>query len=735
MRIFMSYSRNVAASAAGLFAVSLSALPQLAWSADADAQALEEVIVTATFRQQSLLEMPGSATVLTASTLHEAGQQHIEDVLGLIPNLNWAGGSSRPRYFQIRGIGEREQYEGAPNPSVGFLIDDIDFSGLGMAATLFDVEQIEVLRGPQGTRYGANALAGLISVRGKAPEQETHASAELGVGNYGEREIGASATGPVESLSSAWRLSLRQYHSDGFMANSYLHRDDTNDRNEFSGRFKWQWQIDNDSTLDATLLQANLHNGYDAWAIDNTRTTLSDKPGQDSQRSSGVSLKYNGKLADELRLTVTGAFGDTHSIHAYDGDWGNTQSWQELMHNWAIDNGVSGNAWQDFVYDYVYRADRYRDTRSVDVRLASEHQDSLNWLVGAYVLNLREHISELSQGTYADPVAYDYFSDTDDYLDSRYRATSTALYGQLDGQLLKRWRWSAGLRGEQRNARDQDQRASLDAPPPSVAESRNESMWGGQVSLSYQMAAKASSYLSVSRGYKAGGFNLGYASDAAPAFAAETLMGYELGYKRQAQSGRWYVDADVFYQQRTNMQVLDSKQLVAGDPNSFVFYTTNVGAGYNAGLEASLQVVLTNAVDVGGSLGLLRTRSDAYVLGDGTVVPAREQAHAPEYTANVYAAWHAASGWFTRADVSAKDDFYYSNAPSTQRSFAYTLTNIKAGYQRDQWSVSASVRNVFNQDTIVRAFEFGNEPPDFSDALYLQHGEPRQAGVSASWSF
>ena len=99
-------------------------------------------------------------TVLDAKTLHEAGQQNFEDVMALVPNLNWAGDTSLPRYFQIRGIGELQQYQGAPNPSVGFLIDDIDFSGLGMAATLFDVDQIEVLHGPQSTIYGANALGG-----------------------------------------------------------------------------------------------------------------------------------------------------------------------------------------------------------------------------------------------------------------------------------------------------------------------------------------------------------------------------------------------------------------------------------------------------------------------------------------------------------------------------------------------------------------------------------------------
>ena len=83
--------------------------------------------------------MPASVTVLGQATLQAAGLQHFGDVLGLVPNLNWSGGTSRPRYFQLRGIGELEQYQGAPNPSVGFLIDDIDLSGVGMPATLFDV--------------------------------------------------------------------------------------------------------------------------------------------------------------------------------------------------------------------------------------------------------------------------------------------------------------------------------------------------------------------------------------------------------------------------------------------------------------------------------------------------------------------------------------------------------------------------------------------------------------------
>src|ERR1700754_3324650 len=104
---------------------------------------LQEIVVTA-LRDTALKDMPASVTIIDAPVIHEAGVQHLEELLPLIPNLNWSGGSSRPRYFQIRGIGELDQYQGAPNPSVGFLIDDIDFSGVGSAATLFDLGKVEV---------------------------------------------------------------------------------------------------------------------------------------------------------------------------------------------------------------------------------------------------------------------------------------------------------------------------------------------------------------------------------------------------------------------------------------------------------------------------------------------------------------------------------------------------------------------------------------------------------------
>ena len=264
--------------------------------------------------------------MLNESTLRDAGQQHFEDVLPLVPNLNWAGDTSRPRYFQIRGIGELQQYQGAPNPSVGFLIDDIDFSGLGSAATLFDVDHIEVLRGPQGTLYGANALAGLIYVKSADPADTFGGRAEVDAGDYNEHSYGAVLTGPVSALDSAFRLAVQQYTSDGFYHNAYLGRSNTDNRDELTLRGKWLYQPTEDWHVLLTLMRTQINNGYDAFAIDNSRTTESDNPGADRQYSTGISARSTYSGWGSATLTTIATYADTKVNYGFDGDWGNPVS-------------------------------------------------------------------------------------------------------------------------------------------------------------------------------------------------------------------------------------------------------------------------------------------------------------------------------------------------------------------------------------------------------------------------
>ena len=405
---------------------------------DAASGELTEIVVTATLRSTPAADVPASVTVLDRRTLSDAGRTNLEDVLGLIPNLNWAGDTSLPRYFQLRGIGELEQYQGAPNPSVGFLIDDIDFSGLGTAGTLYDIDQVDVLRGPQPTRYGANALAGLIYMRSAEPTEVPYGRIDLEGGDYGTNSQGAVVSGPVDSLDSGFRLAAQRYDTNGYYHNLYLNRDDTNRQDEYTYRAKWVFTPSERLRIELAAMQVDIDNGYDAYAIDNSRNTESDQPGVDSQHSTGVSVHAHYRASDAVGFTAIATYARSIIKYSYDGDWGNPVLWAPVA----------------TVYQYSEIQNRDRTTRTLELRLGTDASGGFDWLVGVYGNELDESLIDLSIGDYQ-PLGTppDPASDQDnDVIDSGYRARNIAVFGKLDGDLSPDLRWSAGLRGERWSA-------------------------------------------------------------------------------------------------------------------------------------------------------------------------------------------------------------------------------------------------------------------------------------------
>jgi iron complex outermembrane recepter protein len=675
---------------------------------------LDEIVVTATLRSVSLEEMPGSVSVLSGATLRDAGQEHFEDVLPLVPNLNWAGDTSRPRYFQIRGIGELQQYQGAPNPSVGFLIDDIDFSGLGSAATLFDVDHIEVLHGPQGTLYGANALAGLIYVKSADPSNTFGGRAEFDVGDYNERSYGAVLTGPVSSLDSAFRLAVQRYTSDGFYHNAYLGRSNTDNRDELTLRGKWRFEPNDDWRVDLTLLRAQIDNGYDAFAIDNSRTTESDHPSVDRQYSTGFSARST-YLGWGPTLTTIATYADTKVNYGFDGDWGNPILWSPYT--------------DDATEDQL----RHRSTRSLEIRLSDtptpETAHGISWLFGVYAFELRESLTDTSAATYVDPFDATQNSDSLTVVSSRYRSRNGAVYGQLDGNFSERARWSVGLRGERHTSNYNDDTTNLDAPPTMNNFGPSDNLWGGQASIDYTVADGQHVYALIARGYKASGFNL---SPGLPAdqlqFGPESDLNFEIGHKAQMSDGRLRIETSLFYMVRHNEQLLTGEQLDPSNPDTFIFFTGNAKSGFNYGLESTLSWAAAKSLEFGGSLGLLQSEYHGFVQ-NGETLPDRALPHAPPWQAAVNATWRDPRGPYARLDVTGTGSFFYDLPPNDTRSSAYGLVNGKLGWDASRWEVYLWGRNLLNKNYTVRGFFFGDEPPDFPNKLYVQLGEPRNWGM------
>jgi iron complex outermembrane recepter protein len=706
----------VEAVAAVAAAVALALPPAAgAQSAARAGAALEEIVVTAEFREVDAQALPRSVSVLDRDVLESATLQHFEEVTLLVPNLNWSGEGSRARYFQLRGIGELEQYEGAPNPSVGFLIDDIDFSALGGVATLFDVDRVEVLRGPQGTRYGANALGGLIYMRSAAPPEDFAADFELTGGNDDTRAIGAAAGGPL-GANAGYRVSVHRYESNGFRDNVFLGRDDTYGRDELTTRAKFRWTPSERVDVEATALYLDLDNGYDAWAVDNGFTVYSDNPGRDAQRSVAGSVRVAASFDRFDVVSITGV-NDTDATYSFDADWGNA------------------DYWAPFVYDYVSVTERQRRTYNQEVRLLSEPGAIANgrgeWLVGAYVLDLDESNDRRTVGVYDDaffctPCALD------ERVETQYDATNFALFGQIDLSLTERAALTAGLRWERRAADYGDTFGNRFEP--------TDRMLGGEVALSWDFSDDWMTYLRLARGYKAGGFNVSFAGvdfdqvdNVTPEqieFDAESLLSFEAGVKGVWLDGRLRGELGVFESRRDDQQIKIPMQLTLGDPSSFLFLTENAERGRHRGLETSVAWQATDALTLSASVGLLDTKIERFSLYPG--LEGREQAHAPRRSFGLAAEYRPAGGWWGRLDLMGRGDFYFDYGHDAT-SDDYTLVNVSVGREWGAWSATLWARNLLDEEYAVRGFFFGNEPPDFPDTLYTRLGDPRHVGLTLKY--
>ena len=308
---------------------------------------LAPVIVASDLWESPLARIPASVTVFDEAALRDAAVRHFGDLADRIPNLTFTGATSRPRYFQIRGVGENSQYEGeTPDATVRFLVDDLDFTGLGTIGGAFDVRQAEVLRGPQAGAFGANAAGGVVRLLTNAPTPFWTGQVEASMGGDALRSGGFAVGGPLSSGKPEQlmaRLALHQSNNDGFRRNVTLSRD-TNTRDEFSARLRltanpsplWRW--------DAAFLYADFHNGFDEFALNNNgRLTYSDRPGRDEQRSRAASLRGTFIGLVGARLTSVTSASTTQSRYSYDDDWtaASYQGFSDLQRDRTVFNQES----------------------------------------------------------------------------------------------------------------------------------------------------------------------------------------------------------------------------------------------------------------------------------------------------------------------------------------------------------------------------------------------------------
>lgn len=670
-------------------------------TSDSTPSDIERVIVSGDFRQTTLDQLSASATILDQERLRSRQPSHIDSVLNSIPNVNFAAGASRGRFVQIRGIGERSQFAEPINPSVSFIVDEFDFSGLAAAGLIFDTKQLEVYRGPQATLYGTGALAGAVKLSSNDVGSDAPDYVEARIGNKESYRV-EGATGDDINTDWAYRVALVHNRSDGFVENTFLNRSDTANIDETALRFAVEGSVDERTTLALTYRWYDIDNGYDAFSLDNDNKTLSDEPGFDEHQTHAVSARSTtNTAAGDFILIATHA---SHNIaYGYDEDWTFTG-----FHPWGYTS-----------FDAYYRD---VETQTGEMRFVSSDSAALfdgmtDWTIGVFYKSTEEKL--LRQYTYLDS----------DFA-SEYTPTTTAIYAQTESRLNENLVLVAGLRVENYDFDYADNNQ--------LTRAFDTTMVGGKVALQYTQGNHFY-YGSISRGYKGAGFNPdSRVNDNQRFFDEEYNWNYEVGVKGPLFTPDLIARAAIFYMDRKDTQVSDFDVITRDDGTAgFVDIIDNADLGTNKGAELELSWIASDAWQLDASVGYLSATFEGYTLADGTEVSEQRQAQSPKWTANLYSEYALTDNMLWRVDVDYKSEYRFSDghdvtSPST------TLVNSEIVVLHGDWQTSLWVQNAFDREYYTRGFGgFSNDPRDeyAFDEPYYQIGNGRQFGVTVKYAF
>ena len=671
-------------------------------SASYETEELAPVVVTADIWETPISEISASTTVISSDQIEASGSQHFEDLINSIPNVSWTGGTSRPRYIQIRGIGENSQFEGeTPDSSVRFLMDDIDLTGLGTVGSLFDAEQVEVLRGAQSGAHGVNAAGGIIKVVSAEPTADWTGKAEFSLGEFGLYSGGVAIGGPLAGEELTFRLSTYNLVEDGYRENVFLNRDDTNDRDEQTTRLKLRWKPSVDFQLDTTFIYADTENGYDEFTLNNAPIeTYSDQPGEDAQETLGVSVRASYEGWDSIELVSISQYNTNDSIYSFDGDWG------------AGDSAAAPftSAYTDFL-----NLERERDVISQEIRFNSkETSDALGlidrWTVGFYAHSLEE----------------DSFAvwESGAIWDTEYDAQSLSIYGQATHEFSEQTRIELKLRAEQFDV-DVAAEGDFYGTPFGYALSFDDTLYGGSVTLAHDFSDTTLGHVSINRGYKAGGAstpNFTAATDIL--YDTEILWTYEAGLKMSFFEESVMAGVNVFFIDRSDAQFRDSQ----GSGSFFDFITVNGDSAQHYGLEADAKWYLSENWTLSGAIGLLDAERDPYLDG-GSLVESRELSNAPSYTYSARVDFRLENGFYANVEAQGSDSYFESNSHDEQRE-SYATVNGAIGFKYDNWDLTLWGRNLFDEGYQDRVFFFSN---GYGAQRYEAAAAPRQIGATLKY--
>ena len=732
------------------------------------ARTLEEIVVTARRREESLQDVPTSVAVISSEEILARGEANFDVIGQIVPNVHFesAGGTSgveSPVVF-VRGMGQAD-FIIVEDPAVGLYLDGV-FMGrmVGQASDLVDVERIEVLRGPQGTLFGRNTIGGAINIVSKKPDDEFGASIKLAAGEDGHIEARGTVNVPLNGDWGA-RLSAFGREMDGYVdALQYdgyeLGSEDIwGTRLMVSGTVGEQLSVDfsfdyaKDTSTPGAIVPLN---GIGVW--DGQQKA---GPGQPGAFGNFWNVFYSGDPGS--CLTPAGQAGnpscygpvwnagqyETNSVftdlqgNAIEADqdikvWGANLTLGMEFEAAALKSITSYREFDIFLFNdldfspHIVFANTHpeysQEQFSQELQLTGAGIDNrLNYVVGAYyfkedgvedIFNQIAHVPAISGGPPAN-----FFQNLARHIDNE----SWALYGQLTFDITEALHLTVGTRytESEKDFVMITERVTATTVQPGLLKTKEHTP---MASLSYDVGERSMVYFTYSEGYRDGGFPArftGVVPIPLPNYEPEFVENYEVGYKTTLLDGRLRANVAAFLMEYTDMQISATSLLPNVGDNTTKF---NLGDATYKGFEIELTALVTDNFTLGVNVGHLDDEIDSLVGGglisSGILITEdHDLPFSPSWTLAITAAYDFAlpngAVLTLRGDYSTKDDFY-TRTENTLEAFTddYEMLNASLTYRSpdQKWSLGVRARNLtdefyFESRTTFSAFQMGFGKP------------------------
>ena len=756
----MSSPRGRGIAALTTVMAAIAAVPARAQTAPpAQTGDIQEIIVTARKRVESSQNVPITVNVFTAQEIQSAGIESPRDFVAMVPNMTMVETQNVGNSFiTIRGISQARNSE----PSVAVLVDGVlETNPYEFNQELFDIKQIEVLKGPQGALYGRDAIGGAIIITTAEPSDHFEGTTRVGVGNGPSEKAQLALSGPLDSAGTLrYRASLNFYNTDGYLQNTYLDRKADPYRDD-SARLRLVWKPADQFSADLRFMYdwTDTTAYYFVIPRSDESNPFSDfsTPGNANDTTSPIQnnnlgTDYRNILDTALKLDYSPGYGTFTSIsdfnHTKEIDTGDAYDFRPVTtsDNYALTGAVPPNLGGPFDESQSQFIDV--KTWSQELRFTSPNTGSFSWIAGAYYVHTERFIST---GNLADrglgvPAVYytpivdptnPYATNTNQtFLSDSQNNNAWAVFADATYEFTPQWEFDAAIRYDEdhRENTTDTPAAFLPTTTAFTGEVRRATFSAAQpkATLRYKPDEDWTLYGGWSRGFRSGGFNQTGVGAVARAngvlgvndeFAAEIADTYEIGVKSEFLERRLTVDADVFHTQSKNGYFF---VYIAADSTQNL---GNLSATYK-GAELSVTARPTDRLDLYASFGYTDSRITA--MADPTVI-GNQAPLVSKNTANAGVQYRqplvdGLTGT-VRLDYQEIGRTWWEPYNITSRD-PVSLVDLRLGLQAERWTLTAWSKNLTNK---IYNAEFS--PGNVGGAGFLWRALPRRYGVDLDYRF